>query len=118
LHKQPKNSLQKSARDAAKDAPKDAVKTTSLSATGENAVSSEQHEFGRHSFVIKLWLEEGKDSAGHEKWRGHITYVYSEERRFVERLAGITEFIERHLAAAGAATDESAEKGQAAESGS
>ena len=81
-------------------------------------MSSEQNEFGRHSFVIKIWLEEETGSPGHEKWRGHITYVDTEERRYVERLAEITAFIEKHLAAAGAQIDEGDEKGKAAESGS
>lgn len=81
-------------------------------------MSAEQNEFGRHSFVIKIWLEEGKSSSGHEKWRGHITYVNTEERRYVERLAEIAAFIERHLVAAGALIDEGDERGKAAESGS
>jgi len=80
-------------------------------------VSAEQNEFGRHSFVIKIWLEEEKDSSGREKWRGHITYVNTKEKRYVERLAEITAFITRNLVAAGALIDEDEEKGKAAESG-
>jgi hypothetical protein len=81
-------------------------------------VSAEQIEFGRHSFVIKVWLEEESDSTGRKKWRGHITYVNTEEKRYVGRLAEITAFIEQHLVAAGALIKEDGEKGKAAESGS
>ena len=81
-------------------------------------MSSAQNEFGRHSFVIKIWLEEEKDSPGREKWRGHITYVNTKEKRYVERLAEITAFIAGHLVTAGALVDEDGEKGKAAESGS
>jgi hypothetical protein len=83
----------------------------------ENAVNAEQNEFGRHSFVIKIWLEDGKGSPSHEKWRGHITYVNTEERRYVEQLAEISAFIEKHLVAAGAHIDEGNEKNEAGESG-
>jgi hypothetical protein len=44
--------------------------------------------------------------------------VNTGEKRYVEWLAEITTFIERHLAAAGAVIDESYEKRKAAESGS
>lgn len=80
-------------------------------------MSAEQNEFGRHSFVIKIWLEEEAGSPGQEKWRGHITYVNTEERQYVQRLADIAAFIEKHLVAAGAQIDEGTERGKAAESG-
>ena len=64
------------------------------------AVSEEQRELDRHSFVIKLWVEEV--ISGQTKWRGHITHVSTEERRYVERLEDVTEFIHRYLIAMGA----------------
>jgi hypothetical protein len=65
-------------------------------------VSTEECEFARHSFMVKIWLEEGEASSGHMKWRGHITHVDSRERRYVERLQDISSFIRGYLAAMGA----------------
>lgn len=52
-----------------------------------------------HSFVIKLWLEEsveGSDVA----WRGHITHVPSGERRHLNELGDIVDFITPYLGGA------------------
>ena len=66
-------------------------------------MSSEQRELERHSFVIKIWFEEEADSkSGQAKWRGHITHVASQKKRYVENLAAISEFINEYLIAMGA----------------
>jgi hypothetical protein len=75
-------------------------------------VSTEQPEFARHSFIVKIWLEEGEASRGLMKWRGHITHVASQERRYVERLEDISSFIKGYLAAIGAQLDTPEEHGQ------
>jgi len=77
------------------------------------AVNDEQREFERHSFVVKIWFEEVETSSGQMKWRGHITHVVSQERRYVERLQDISSFIRGYLAGMGArleAGDEPAER--------
>jgi hypothetical protein len=42
-----------------------------------------------HSFIVRIWLEQDDEV----RWRGHITHVPGEERRYVERLSDITDFI-------------------------
>jgi hypothetical protein len=51
-----------------------------------------------HSFIVKIWLEDGSDKAEKPLWRGHITHVPSGERRYLKRLNDIRDFIERYLA--------------------
>jgi hypothetical protein len=50
-----------------------------------------------HSFVVKIWLEEAEDAQGSPTWRGHITHVASNQRKYVEDLGGITKFISIYL---------------------
>ena len=50
-----------------------------------------------HSFIVKIWLEETVEEAGRAKWRGHITHVLSGERRYLERLPEICDFIKPYL---------------------
>jgi hypothetical protein len=50
-----------------------------------------------HSFIVKIWLEETAEEAGHATWRGHITHVPSGERRYVEDLQDIITFIVPYL---------------------
>ena len=45
------------------------------------------------SFVVKVWLEETVEEEGRAKWRGHVTHVTSGERRYLESLSGIADFI-------------------------
>jgi hypothetical protein len=58
-------------------------------------------ETSTHSFIIKIWLEETVEQSGEAKWRGSITHVSSSERRYVESLEAITEFIAGYLEAMG-----------------
>ena len=54
-------------------------------------------ESNTHSFVIKIWLEETDERSDTSAWRGHVTHVPSRNRRYVDDLQGITDFITRYL---------------------
>ena len=49
-----------------------------------------------HSFIIKIWREEA-EKGKLPKWRGHITHVPSNERRYLKSLSGITDFVKTYL---------------------
>lgn len=56
------------------------------------------------SFIVKIWLEESADdanSANRIAWRGHITHVPNGERRYVQDVDGIVDFIRPYLAELG-----------------
>jgi hypothetical protein len=53
------------------------------------ALLGDSFESVTHSFIVRIWLEEN-DRA---RWRGHITHVPDGERRYVEQLADIVDFI-------------------------
>jgi hypothetical protein len=53
-----------------------------------------------HSFVIRIWLEEPEET-GRARWRGHITHVLSGERRYLENMAEVVDFIRPYLAEMG-----------------
>lgn len=55
------------------------------------------HEPDTQSFVVKVWLEETVEETGRAKWRGHVTHVTSGERRYLESLSGIVDFIKPYL---------------------
>ncbi len=49
-----------------------------------------------HAFVIRIWLEEiTATEAG--LWRGHITHVLDERRRYFENLPDVVGFITPYL---------------------
>lgn len=50
-----------------------------------------------HSFIVKVWLEESIEESGRAKWRGHITHVPSGERRYLQKLSAIGDFITPYL---------------------
>lgn len=50
-----------------------------------------------HSFIVKVWLEESIEESGRAKWRGHITHVPSGERRYLQTLSAIGDFIVPYL---------------------
>lgn len=58
-----------------------------------------------HSFIIKVWLEETAEEAGQATWRGRITHVPSEERRYLQDLDDITAFIAFYLKGMGVKMD-------------
>ena len=53
--------------------------------------NAELYEFKTHAFVIKIWLEDSL------RWRGHITHVPTGERRYIEDLGEIDDFIWPYL---------------------
>ena len=57
----------------------------------------ESYEETTHSFVVKVWLEDAGLTSGQVIWRGHITHVMSNERRYIQTLDEVTEFIDRYL---------------------
>lgn len=57
----------------------------------------EQYEFNTHTFVVKIWLEETAEEAGHAVWRGHITHLLSGERRYFEELCDMIVFLIPYL---------------------
>lgn len=50
-----------------------------------------------HSFVLKFWLEEGREEAERTLWRGHITHVASGVRQYVTTLDSIAAFVAPYL---------------------
>lgn len=50
-----------------------------------------------HSFIVKVWLEETAEEAGEAKWRGHITHIPGNERRYIEDVNDIAVFIAPYL---------------------
>lgn len=54
-------------------------------------------ESNTHSFIIRIWLEETAEEAGGAIWRGHITHVASNKRRYLKDLNDILVFIAPYL---------------------
>jgi hypothetical protein len=59
----------------------------------------------RHSFVVKVWLEETLEEAGGASWRGQIIHVRSNEQRYIARLDEIDDFIAPYLHMMGISAD-------------
>ena len=53
--------------------------------------------FESHSFIVKVWLEESLEDAGEAAWRGHLTHVPDEERRYLQTLDDIIDFVGPYL---------------------
>jgi hypothetical protein len=49
------------------------------------------------SFILKIWIEETAEEAERVKWRGHITHVPSNSRRYVQNLDEIALFLTPYL---------------------
>lgn len=59
-----------------------------------------QESFGRpviHSFIVRVWQEEGSSKDASERWRGHITEIRDGEREYFNDLADIPLVISAHL---------------------
>jgi hypothetical protein len=50
-----------------------------------------------HSFIVRIWLEETVQQAGHAVWRGQITHVPGGEHRYLQELEEILDFIIPYL---------------------
>lgn len=61
------------------------------------------YESGTHSFIVKIWLEETASESSKVLWRGHITHVVSEQRRYLQDLDEIEVFIRPYLKEMGVA---------------
>lgn len=50
-----------------------------------------------HSFVLRLWREEGAVRGGQPFWRGTITHLPGSERQTVQQLSEIIAFVVPYL---------------------
>ena len=55
------------------------------------------YEANTHSFIVKVWLEETIEESDRTVWRGRITHVHSNKRRYVKSLDDIAAFIAAYL---------------------
>ena len=55
------------------------------------------YESNTHSFIVKVWLEDADEGHDRPTWRGHVTHVPSNQRRYVEDMSGISKFISGYL---------------------
>ncbi len=53
--------------------------------------------FESHSFIVKVWLEEALEDGAEAAWRGHITHVPSQERRYLQTLDDAVDFVAPYL---------------------
>ena len=60
--------------------------------------STDSHEV--LTFVVRLWRE--TDAEGHDRWRGRVEHVASQEVEYVEDVAGVVSFLERWTGTHGA----------------
>jgi hypothetical protein len=63
----------------------------------ELPMKRELFEDKTHSFIVKVWLEETASEVNHTVWRGHITHVPSNQRRYIKDLSEIERFIKPYL---------------------
>ena len=54
-------------------------------------------ELYTHSFVIKIWLEEAPEEGIGALWRGQITHVGSNQRKYFQELKDLVLFIWPYL---------------------
>ncbi len=54
-------------------------------------------ESDTQSFIVKVWVEDHAEETGHRVWRGYITHVSSNKRRYLKNLEGIEDFISAYL---------------------
>lgn len=50
-----------------------------------------------HSFIVKLWLEDGGSRKEMSGWHGYITHVPSGERRYLKDLQDIVTFVKSYV---------------------
>jgi hypothetical protein len=77
-----------------------------LVATDQNTSDAGNDLSGRMvcSFIIKIWPE-SPEKGKQAKWRGHITHVPSQERRYLKSLKDITDFVNKYLQYMGVRVD-------------
>lgn len=67
-----------------------------------NEKEEEQPQFiepDTHSFVVKVWLDDKDEVTGQVIWRGHITHVASNQRRYFDNLSDLNAFLIPYLKA-------------------
>ena len=55
------------------------------------------YEHETHHFIVKVWLETAATENEPASWRGHVTHVASGDRRYVDSLADINDYIGKFL---------------------
>lgn len=55
------------------------------------------HEVSIHSFVIKIWLEDQRDTTGQPIWHGYITHIPSQERQYLRSIGDVVDAIHAHV---------------------
>ena len=50
-----------------------------------------------HSFIVRMWLEESGKNARRNIWRGYVTHIPGDERRYFSDIDEITVFIASYL---------------------
>jgi hypothetical protein len=76
-------------------------------------VNDEHLEFEQQSFIVKVWLEPAEQHSGRGKWRGRITHVGTNERRYFQHLKDIAPFIERYMIGMGVQPSDPGKQGGA-----
>jgi hypothetical protein len=64
-------------------------------------------EHTTNSFVVRIWLEETAEEANTPSWRGHVTHIPSNVRRYIENVDDIANFIVPYLEALGIRVNQS-----------
>lgn len=49
------------------------------------------------TFLIRVWMEDSANGTAGHMWRGHITHLPDEQRRYIQSFAEIEEFIDGYL---------------------
>lgn len=57
------------------------------------------------SFIVKIWVEDDSGRDGQAIWHGHITHVPSRQRRYLNHLSEIQDFIAPRLEEMGGLPD-------------
>ena len=61
----------------------------------------DESESAAQSFVVRVWVEERAGQTGQGVWRGHITHVPGDNRRYLKSLDEIGDYLTPYLEAMG-----------------
>jgi hypothetical protein len=73
------------------------TKPTDLEKARSMSKDQEMYEGNTHVFMVKIWLEESVDESGRAVWRGYITHLPDGERRHIQDLDEMFDFIITYL---------------------